>query len=63
MFLLVTVFQHASRAKPVAETTAEISAGMKTFIARKKVIALVLTVLLLSLAAYSLALYAQDAYQ
>ena len=62
MFLLVTVFQHASRGAPVAKAAQGVAAATKTFIARKKVIALALTVLLLSLAAYNLGIYAQDAY-
>jgi hypothetical protein len=54
MFLLVTVFVHAGRRRPRADTGPAESAELKKFISRKKAIALALTVLLLALAASSL---------
>jgi len=54
MFLLVTVFMHAGRRRDLPDIRPEESTELKRFIARKKGIALGLTVLLISLAAYSL---------
>lgn len=54
MFLLVGIFQHIARQRP-AEVPGELPAELHKFIARKKIIALLLTVLFLALAAYSLA--------
>ena len=54
MFLLVTVFLHAARRRAAPDTTAEESPELKKFISRKKAIAVALTILLVSLAAYSL---------
>ncbi len=54
MFLLVTVFLHAARRRAVADTTPEESPELKRFISRKKLIAVALTILLVSLAAYSM---------
>ena len=54
MFLLVTVFLHAARRRAAPDTTPEESIELKRFISRKKVIAVALTILLVSLAAYSL---------
>lgn len=62
MFLLTTVFVHAGRRRPWAETPAEESVELKKFILRKKAIALALVVLLVSLAAYSLAEFSTDAW-
>lgn len=61
MFLLVTIFVHAGRMRPRPETIPEESSELHRFIARKKGIALALTILLISLAAYSLYLFAADA--
>jgi len=54
MFLLVTVFLHAARRRAVPDTTPEESPELKRFISRKKMIAVALTILLVSLAAYSM---------
>jgi len=54
MFLLVTVFLHAAKKRAVPVTRVEESAELKKFIARKKMIAVALTILLVSLAAYNL---------
>ncbi|HEX4594173.1 MAG TPA: hypothetical protein VH157_07850 [Bryobacteraceae bacterium] len=62
MFLLVTVFVHAGRRRVRADTRPE-SEELKKFISRKKTIALALTVLLVSLAAYSLGMFAYEAWQ
>jgi hypothetical protein len=53
MFLLVTVFLHAGRRRPAPDTFPGESTELKKFIARKKGIAVALTVLLVSLAIYS----------
>lgn len=63
MFLLVTVFVHASRKRPPSDTRAEESVELKKFISRKKAIALALTVLLVTLAAYSLIDFGYEAWQ
>jgi hypothetical protein len=63
MFLLVTVFLHAARKRSRPETRPELSEELKKFISRKKAIALALTVLLVSLAAYNLAIFAYEAWQ
>lgn len=55
MFLLVTIFLHAGRKRTVPDTTSAESPDLKRFITRKKTVALALTVLLISMAAYSLA--------
>jgi hypothetical protein len=62
MFLLVTLFVHAGRRRVRADTRPE-SEELKKFISRKKTIALALTVLLVSLAAYSLGMFAYEAWQ
>lgn len=60
MFLLVTIFIHAGRRRSPPQPHAEEPAELKKFISRKKAIALALTVLLVLLAAYSLAAFAYD---
>ena len=62
MFLLVTVFLHAGRKRAAPDTLPHESHELKKFISRKKAIALALVVLLISLAAYSLAEFASDAW-
>ncbi|HLH00754.1 MAG TPA: hypothetical protein VKX49_30890 [Bryobacteraceae bacterium] len=63
MFLLVTVFLHAARRRFLPDTTPEESPELKKFIARKKTIAVALTILLVSLAAYSLWDFGYDVSQ
>lgn len=63
MFLLVTVFVHAGRRRSHPETRPEESVELKKFISRKKAIALALTVLLVSLAAYNLAIFGTQAFE
>ena len=63
MFLLVTVFLHAARRRPGPDTDSHEQKELNKFISRKKVIALALTVLLISLAAYSLAVFASEVWQ
>lgn len=60
MFLLVTIFIHAGRRRSPPQPQAGEPAELKKFISRKKAIALALTVLLVLLAAYSLAAFAYD---
>ena len=63
MFLLVTVFVHAGRSRSRPDTRPEQSLELKKFISRKKAIALALTVLLVTLAAYSLVVFTFEAWQ
>ncbi|HYL37347.1 MAG TPA: hypothetical protein VEV17_15640 [Bryobacteraceae bacterium] len=63
MFLLVTVFLHAGRRRATPDTRPEESGELKKFISRKKAIAVALTVLLVSLAAYSLSEFGADVWQ
>src|SRR5262249_45017640 len=58
MFLLVTVFMHAA-AKRTPTSNTDHSEALKAFIVRKKAIAVLLAVLLLSLGVYSLAIFVQ----
>jgi hypothetical protein len=60
MFLLVTVFQHVSFKRRRTEVAPGHSAGLRTFVARKKAIALALAAWLLTLTVYSLAEFADD---
>lgn len=60
MFLLVTVFLHAARRRHVPEAAPQESPALKSFIARKKSIAVVLTALLVSLAVHSIWLFARE---
>jgi hypothetical protein len=63
MFLLVTVFLHAGRRRATPDTLPEESLELKKFIARKKAIAVGLTVLLVSLAVYSLGRFSLEAWR
>jgi hypothetical protein len=63
MFLLVTIFLHAARRRALAETPSDQPPELKKFILRKKIIALGLTVLLLSLAVRSLSIFIHEVYQ
>jgi hypothetical protein len=62
MFLLVTVFLHAGRRRSTPDTRPHESGELAKFISRKKMIALALTVLLVSLAAYSLFEFGSEAW-
>jgi len=62
MFLLVTVFLHAGRRRSTPDTLPHESGELAKFISRKKMIALALTVLLVSLAAYSLFEFCSEAW-
>lgn len=62
MFLLVTVFLHAASKRSRPDTLPQESPELSKFISRKKAIALALTVLLLSLAGYSLFEFASEAW-
>jgi hypothetical protein len=62
MFLLVTVFLHAGRRRSQPEMGVQHSSEIQKFIARKKAIALALTVLLISLAAHSLFEFSREAW-
>jgi hypothetical protein len=61
MFLLVTVFRHAARNRAVDSSPAtEETSAVKRFISRKKAIAVILTVVLVSLAGRSVWEFAQE---
>lgn len=60
MFLLVTIFLHAGRKRIALDIHAEESGELAKFISRKKMIAVALTILLVSLAAYSLFDFGSD---
>jgi hypothetical protein len=62
MFLLVTVFLHAGFKRTSPDPRPQLSVETKKFISRKKSIALGLTVLLVSLAAYSLFEFGSEAW-
>jgi hypothetical protein len=62
MFLLVTVFLHAGRRPSPKDTYPQVPEELKKFISRKKSIALALTVLLVSLAAYNLFQFCSEAW-
>lgn len=62
MFLLVTVFLHAGRRRVLPAAPAQQSLEIEKFIARKKWIALALTLLLVSLAAHSLVEFSREAW-
>ena len=62
MFLLVTVFQHVASRQVRMPRTPELAKGREKFIAQKKVVALGLTFLLLSLAAYHLVRFASESW-
>jgi len=62
MFLLVTVFLHAARAGRLPEGAREETGALKKFIARKKSIAVTLTLLLVSLAVHSIWDFAREVF-
>ena len=63
MFLLVAIFQYVALKRVRPAGTAELSAGSKTFIAQKKLVAIGLTVLLLSMAVYNLGIVVVHTYR
>jgi len=56
MFFLVAIFQHVALKRVRRAGAEELSVGSKTFIAQKKLVAIGLTVLLLSMAVYNLSI-------
>ncbi len=63
MFLLVTLFLYAAAKRPPSSRRHAVSVQLENFIARKKAIALLLTVFLIALAVYSLGIFGQDIYR
>ena len=63
MFLLVAIFQYVALKRVRREGAAELSAGVKKFIAQKKLVAIGLTVLLLSIAIYNLGIVIAHSYR
>ena len=63
MFLLVTVFLHIGRRREVREAVSQEPLELKKFIARKQVIAVLLAILLVSLAAYNLGRFGLDIWR
>ncbi len=63
MFLLVTVFLHAARRRVVSDLPLEESPELQKFISRKKGIAVALTLLLVSLAVYSLGEFSLEVWR
>jgi hypothetical protein len=62
MFLLVAVFQYVSLKRGTRAGADELSSGVKKFIAQKKLVAIGLTVLLLSMAVYNLGIVIVHSY-
>jgi hypothetical protein len=62
MFLLVTVFLHAGRRRSGKDAPSQLPEELEKFISRKKLIALALTVLLVSLAAYNLVEFCTESW-
>jgi hypothetical protein len=63
MFLLVAIFQYVALKRVARAGAAELSAGSKKFIAQKKLVAIGLTVLLLSMAVYNLGIVIAHTYK
>jgi hypothetical protein len=63
MFLLVAIFQYVALKRATRAGAAELSAGSKKFIAQKKLVAVGLTLLLLSMAAYNLGIVTVHTYR
>ena len=61
MFLLVTVFQHVSR-RPAQERRTDMTEALQRFVERKKLLALALTVLFVSLAAVQAVSFAVEVF-
>jgi hypothetical protein len=62
MFLLVAIFQYVALKRGKRAGTDELSSGVKKFIAQKKLVAIGLTVLLLSMAVYNLGIVIVHSY-
>jgi hypothetical protein len=62
MFLLVAIFRYVAHKRVRWAGAAELSPGSRKFIAQKKLVAIGLTVLLLSMAAYNLGIVALHSY-
>lgn len=63
MFLLVAIFQCVALKRGKRAGTAELSSGLRKFIAQKKLVAIGLTVLLLSMAVYNLGIVIEHFYR
>src|ERR1700751_700143 len=63
MFLLVAIFQYVALKRIRRAGPAELSAGSKKFIAQKKLVAIGLTVLLLSMATYNIGVVVVHSYR
>src|ERR1700751_3836616 len=63
MFLLCAIFQYVALKRVRPAGVADLSAGLKKFIAQKKLVAICLTVLLLSMAAYNLGIIILHSYR
>jgi hypothetical protein len=63
MFLLVAIFQYVALKRVTRAGAAELSGGSKKFIAQKKLVAVGLTLLLLSMAAYNLGIVTVHTYR
>jgi hypothetical protein len=63
MFLLVAVFQYVALKRVRPAGTSDLSAGLKKFIAQKKLVAIGLTALLLSMAAHNLGIIIVHSYR
>ena len=63
MFLLVAIFQYIAIKRVTRTGAAELSAGAKKFIAQKKLVAVGLTTLLLSMAVYNLGIVIAHTYR
>jgi hypothetical protein len=63
MFLLVAIFQYVSLKRVRRAGAAELSAGSRMFVAQKKLVAIALTVLLLSMAVYNLGIVIAHSYR
>ena len=61
MFLLVTIFRHAARNRIDSSPATEETSAVKRFISRKKAIAVILTIVLVSLAGRSVWEFAREA--
>jgi hypothetical protein len=63
MFLLVAIFQYVALKRVTRAGATELAAGSKRFIAQKKLVAVGLTLLLLSMAVYNLGIVTVQTYR